>query len=109
MEIGMRLFIATVLIFITTAALGGDNAKGIRQCAQYLPEGKAYSYQVDGVIERSPRGTTLKHTVKVSGTKTFVAPSTYKETNEENEKNAAEFAREVAPFQKCLEAVLTGE
>jgi hypothetical protein len=104
----MRPVLGIALFLVSSAGLAAE-PKGVGYCAQFLPEGKQYSYQVEGTVDRRARGATLKYTVKVSGTKTFTAPATYKETKEENEKSAADFGKEIGPFQKCLTAVLEGK
>lgn len=104
----MRLPIGAALFLVSAAAWPAE-PKSVGYCAQFLPEGKQYTYQIEGTVDRTARGATLKHTVKVSGTKTFTAPATYKETKEENEKSAAEFGKEIRPFQECLTAVLEGK
>src|SRR5688500_16674716 len=99
----MRILVSVLAIALSTAAYGNEQKKGVGYCSQFLPEGKTYTYTVEGSIQRTKQSATISNKISVSGPMVETATGA---TREEAMKKLAaadttsKFSKEIEPFQK---------
>jgi hypothetical protein len=97
----MRVLIAVVALGLSAAAVAGDRRPGpLNRCTQLLPEGKDYTFKIEGTARHDGSKTTVKHTLTIEGTRTVTLAEGVKELA--SEESAEAFGREIAAFQQCL-------
>ena len=99
----MRLLIVGVAAFGFSAQTLGAEPTALDRCARLLPEGKTYTFKIEGTaVHNSPVQTTVERSIGVGGKYTTVLPKGITPPADSKADTEA-FGKEIEPFYQCLQ------